>query len=82
VCDFIYFIFNGVQVVHRRVTGFCAGEEAISSQSKQGAGFRGAGCKRRPARSFPGHPAAVKIWRKPCWAMDLAAGKMAAVPSL
>jgi len=23
-CDFIYFIFNGVQAVHRRVTGFCA----------------------------------------------------------
>jgi hypothetical protein len=53
VCDFIYFIFNGVQVVHRRVTGFCAGEEAISSAEQAGRGFSRCGMQATPGPKFP-----------------------------
>jgi hypothetical protein len=39
VSDFIRFIFNGVQPVHRRVTGFGAAEREILRKARAGRGF-------------------------------------------
>ena len=52
VCNFIYFIFNGVQVVHRRVTGFCAGSGSNFAQKLAGHGFRRARPDRRVTDGF------------------------------